>query len=261
MESWRVIHHPAGDAAWNMAVDETLLRSYESGNSLPTLRFYGWSCPSISLGRFQRVDGSLDRSYCESNDIPVVRRPTGGRAVLHGADLTFTVVQPNAGGSVQDSYHKLSTAIYNALLSAGVPVQTFTDASDVARMRSVANCFDLNARFEIALDGRKVLGCAQLRTATAILQQNSLLLTQPPADNLNAFVDCRGYMGGTCISQYTEDDAILSSICRSIEHVFDCSLVASGLTPEEEHAARRFVTSKYATCEWNLNGASAVVDM
>ena len=254
MESWRVIEHPAGEAAWNMAVDEALLWSYTSGKSPATIRFYSWDVPSISLGRFQKIDGSLDLPYCASRRIAVVRRPTGGRAVLHGTDLTFSVIQENGRRSIQDSYRNLCIAVQTALLAAGVPATTFKDSSDMARMRSVANCFDLKAPFEIALHGRKILGCAQLRTDRAILQQNSLLLEPPSSDNLNAFVGRCPDPSGLCVSDYAERELVLSCVCREIEQLFDISLQRSGLTPEEESVARSLAQSKYRTDAWNLNG-------
>jgi lipoyl(octanoyl) transferase len=254
MESWRVIEHPAGDAAWNMAVDEALLRRYTSGKSPATVRFYAWDVPSISLGRFQRIEGSLDLPFCFSRGIVVVRRPTGGRAVLHGTDLTFSVIRENTRHSVQDSYRNLSIAVQTALLAAGVPATTFADASDAARMRSVANCFDLRAPFEIALGGRKILGCAQLRTEKAILQQNSLILEPPSSDNLNAFVGRCPDASELCVRDYAEREVVLGCVCREVEHLFGVSLHTAGLTTEEESTARELAQSKYRADAWNLNG-------
>jgi lipoate-protein ligase A len=258
MDFWRVIDHPAGDAAWNMAVDEALLRSYTSGKGLATIRFYSWEVPSISLGRFQKIDGSLDLPFCASRGIAIVRRPTGGRAVLHGTDLTFSVVQQNTGHSVQDSYRKLSAGMHTALLTAGVPADTFNDLSDSARMRSVPNCFDLKAAFELALNGKKILGCAQLRRENAILQQNSLVLAPPASDNLNAFVGHCPDAGGACVSDYATRQVIILSLCREIEHLFGVSLRPSNLTVEEESIARVLAESKYRADQWNLNGRGIV---
>jgi lipoate-protein ligase A len=91
---WRLIQDGAGHAAWNMAVDEAILEAIIAGEQPPTVRFYRWAKPSVSLGRLQRAEKVLNMSLCRERGIPVVQRLTGGKAVLHGHDLTLCVVAP-----------------------------------------------------------------------------------------------------------------------------------------------------------------------
>ena len=84
---WRLLLDEAADGAWNMAADEAMLLSHAAGKSGPTLRFYAWSPAAVSLGYFQHADAEIDRAACANRGIDVVRRLTGGRAVLHGAEL------------------------------------------------------------------------------------------------------------------------------------------------------------------------------
>jgi lipoyl(octanoyl) transferase len=256
MDTWRLIHHPNGDPYWNMAVDEELLRSVATGQSPPTVRFYGWNVPTISLGRYQDIEGSLDQEFCRSRGIPIVRRPTGGRAVFHDSEITFSIVRENSGGSVQDSYRQLSKAVIDALLELGVPAHPFGSSSDSARMSAVPDCFDLKASFEVAVDGAKVFGCAQYRSDAAILQQNSLRIKHPAADNLNAFVRVGSREHGHCITDFAEKDAIIASLSRSIERNFGKSLAAAPLSETEGLIATTLASHKYRTDLWNLNGAT-----
>jgi lipoyl(octanoyl) transferase len=244
MDVWRLIEDPPCDACWNMAADEALLRSFEGGQAPPTIRFYSWKVPAISLGRFQRIEGSIDQRFCESHGIPIVRRPTGGRAVLHGTDLTFSVVKPKCGQSVQESYQGLSKAVMRALTECGVPVESFGTASEPSRMRGVNNCFELQAPFEAALDGRKVLGCAQLRGQHGILQQNSLFLEPPASDNLDAFVNGAAWHGASCVADYVDRETLVHAICRAVEQAFRVSLKPSCMSEAEEMTARNLADTK-----------------
>ncbi|MDO8682253.1 MAG: lipoate--protein ligase family protein [Armatimonadota bacterium] len=258
--TWRLIEHGCGDPYWNMAVDEAIFKSFCAGKSPPTIRFYLWNRPSISLGRFQKPDGSIDTGYCKTNGISIVRRPTGGRAVLHGTDQTFSVVKEHGGASVEESYAGLSRAVTEALTEVGVPVKPFSTASDRLEMVSAANCFDLKARFEVALHGRKIFGCAQLRAEQSVLQQNSLILEAPDADNVNAFVGGCPSMSGVCVAHYADRDTITRSICKAIVRNLRVSLHLMDLTDEESELASTLVRCKYSADAWNKNGRRDFVD-
>ena len=94
---WRLLRDPPGDGAWNMAIDEAIARAVAEGRSPSTLRFYGWREPTVSLGYLQRSCGAVDRAACGRLGVAIVRRPTGGRAVLHARELTYSAAVPMEG--------------------------------------------------------------------------------------------------------------------------------------------------------------------
>ncbi|HEB01824.1 MAG TPA: lipoate--protein ligase family protein, partial [Nitrospirae bacterium] len=172
--------HAPASAAFNMALDEALLDSACKGESPPTLRLYGWSEPAVSIGRHQRAS-DVDLAFCRERSIPVVRRPTGGRAILHGLELTYSfsahLPLPGFGRSVLDSYGTLSRAFMHAFRSLGLA------ALNGSRRKKGpgpdgANplCFASASYGEISIGGKKIIGSAQRRCPYGFLQQGSIPL-------------------------------------------------------------------------------------
>lgn len=177
--TWRLIveHNPRSGAA-NMAMDQALAESCAAGDSLPTLRFYRWDPPAVSLGRHQPLsDVNIDAVAANGYDL--VRRPTGGRAILHTDELTYSVCAPadesRVQGSVMDAYLRLSNALLAGLHSLGLNADKA--GSDVRAGSQVsAACFEVPSAYEITAGGRKLLGSAQSRRAGYVLQHGSLPL-------------------------------------------------------------------------------------
>lgn len=121
-KTWRLINSGPGSASYNMALDEAIAISVRKGSSPPALRLYSWDRPSVTLGCFQKIR-EIDTEYCRDASIPIVRRPTGGRAILHNKELTysFSVKTDNAlfSKGIFDSYEKISAAFYLALKKLG----------------------------------------------------------------------------------------------------------------------------------------------
>ena len=119
----RVLVDAPAAGAWNMAVDEAIAQSVREGRSPTTLRVYEWLAPSVSLGCFQR-SGSIDLEYCSERGIPVVRRITGGRAILHGPELTYSLSASTSdgpfSGGLMDSYRRISDAFCRAMSLLGL---------------------------------------------------------------------------------------------------------------------------------------------
>ncbi|MFO8060175.1 MAG: hypothetical protein R6U70_05930, partial [Bacillota bacterium] len=160
--TWRLIEDGAGTAAENMGVDEALLLSIARGESPPVLRFYRWDPPGLSIGYFQSCAREVDEEGCRRYGFDWVRRPTGGRAVLHQHELTYAVVI-DAGllpGSVNDTYRALSTALAAGLRRLGVAAELALGRPPTRRSRelSSAACFDSATPNEVAVGGRKVIG-------------------------------------------------------------------------------------------------------
>ncbi len=179
-----------GAPAYNMAKDEYCLeRTLQTGR--PSLRLYGWDRLALSLGRAQNMERELDLAACTANGVELVRRITGGRAVLHGSDLTYAVTAPTAlpafSGGILSIYREISRALVAFLRSLGCEpqVKAYT-ARERARLSSPI-CFVTPSAFEILADGRKLIGSAQRRLPRAFLQHGSIPLA-PQAELLARLV-------------------------------------------------------------------------
>lgn len=180
---WRLLIDQANNAAWNMAADETMLMALAEGTAGPTLRFYGWNPPAVSIGYFQRLDEEIDRAACARMGIDVVRRLTGGRAVLHEAEVAYSLVvhedSPGIPSTVSGSYLFFSHAIVAGLGRLGISAQLQPPEISRALLKgsnSSAACFDAPSHHEIIVAGRKVVGSAQVRHKGILLQHGSVSL-------------------------------------------------------------------------------------
>jgi len=264
--AWRLILDPPRDGAWNMAVDEALLRACDQGavGFEATLRLYGWKPAALSLGRSQPAAGAHDVTFLRAEGIDLVRRPTGGRAVLHDAERTYALVSrfsPSFPGGVLDTYRTISGALLQALRALGLAAESAPrrGAGDSDRVDGRASCFARVSAHEIVLDGRKVVGSAQLRTRSSFLQHGSILLRADPARigrATGARVDPSRLAGleEFCgrVLRTDELDGALSGAFRS---VFGVEFVAAPLTAEEQLTATRLRATKYLSAAWTLEGA------
>ncbi|HEU4557894.1 MAG TPA: lipoate--protein ligase family protein [Longimicrobium sp.] len=173
---WRLIDTPPAPGAWNMAVDEALAASVAEGGA-PVLRFYRWSPPCLSLGRNQPARGRYDLDALAARGIDVVRRPTGGRAVLHHRELTYSVAAPQAlFGGPRQAYAAINRALVAGLCRLGVPAAQQPAGAGRAPVPSLAPCFAEPVEGEVVAAGRKLVGSAQRRLGETILQHGSLPL-------------------------------------------------------------------------------------
>lgn len=180
MTTWRLIHTPFKTGAWNMAADEAILEHIHRGESMPTLRLYSWNPPCLSLGHAQSFN-DVDVQRLEERGWQVVRRLTGGRAILHTDELTYSVTggadEPALAGGVLESYNRLAQALMHAVHSLGLPVEM--KEHENAQTGNTLNpvCFEVPSTYEITVQGRKLIGSAQARKKEGVLQHGSLPLT------------------------------------------------------------------------------------
>ena len=177
--SWRLIVDGAQRGAWNMAVDETLAEAVDAGRSAPVLRLYRWSPPSLSLG-FSQPFEVADAAFCAARGVGVVRRPTGGRAVLHHLELTYAVVAPLGKvpftHDLQAAYHAICRALVAGLASLGVAAEVSgRPGGDLVKPTQAIPCFIGPAAGEVVAGGRKLVGSAMRRVGDSILQHGSIL--------------------------------------------------------------------------------------
>lgn len=175
MKKWRFLNTGVSSGAYNMAVDRAILEDYSVGRAIPTLRIYQWSPPAVSLGYFQRRH-SIDSTACGSRGIDIVRRPTGGRAVLHFNDISYSVVAGSCDGippSLEGSYQLISEGLRRAFSTLGF--DTELGSASVGDARSDI-CFLTAAAADILYKGKKIAGSAQTRSKDSMLQHGSIIL-------------------------------------------------------------------------------------
>lgn len=175
---WRILYDRPLSGRWNMALDEAILETVSRGEALPTLRLYAWEPACLSLGISQHAsDADFERLVVHGWDL--VRRPTGGRAILHTDELTYSVAlpvtDPIAQLDIVESYRALSAVLMAALDALGAQTQADRRADTTAK-RPGPVCFEVPSHYEITVEGRKLIGSAQVRKSSGILQHGSLPL-------------------------------------------------------------------------------------
>ena len=233
--TWRLLDTGAAPGAWNMAVDEALLEALRLGLVPPTLRAYRWARPTLSLGYAQRTD-SVDLAAAAAAGVDVVRRPTGGRAVLHAGDFTYAVAVTGLPAGVAASYRALAAALVEALRALGLQASL---APGTARPGRSAACFATATLADLVVDGRKAIGSAQVRRAGAVLQHGTLYLTRPAAHAARLLpdeaevADLAGLLGAA-----PPWEAVRDAFVAGFARAFDVALVPGPLTAwEAERAA------------------------
>jgi lipoate-protein ligase A len=176
---WRLIGEGAQRGAWNMAVDEALVEAVDAGTSAPVLRLYRWSPPCLSLG-FSQPYEAAGAGFCAAHGVDVVRRPTGGRAVLHHLELTYAVLAPLGRGpfthDLQAAYRTICGALVAGLSSTGVAAELSGEPhGGHLRPTEAIPCFIGPAAGEVVAGGRKLVGSAMRRVGDSILQHGSIL--------------------------------------------------------------------------------------
>jgi len=177
--TWRLLVDPPAQGAWNMAVDESLLEHVGRGESLPTLRLYAWEPACLSLGYAQPF-ADVDIVRLSQRGWDVVRRPTGGRAILHTDELTYSITapldEPRVVGTVLESYNRLAQALLAAVQSLGIAVELKDHEKGQDNGTQGPVCFEVPSAYEITVGGKKLIGSAQARRREGVLQHGTLPL-------------------------------------------------------------------------------------
>jgi lipoate-protein ligase A len=255
VKTWRLLPLEVLDASLNMAVDEALFRLHAQGKSPPTVRFYRWAPPAVSLGRFQSLDG-VNHEACRRLGLAVVRRSTGGRAVLHLRDLTYSVVAGTADGvpaTLTASYGLLSRGLAEGLRLLGVEAEPGREAT---RASGPTVCFLRSTRGDLTHKGRKFLGSAQSWRGDSLLQHGSVLLA-PQAEVWAELLGASGSeaLGARLASRTTSLEEILGrpvdaeEVARALgcglERTLDIRLEAGNFSPEEWDLAREIAPTRF----------------
>jgi lipoate-protein ligase A len=264
MRQWRLIDDCPAVGAYNMAVDEVILESVSSGSALPTLRLYAWNPPCLSLGYGQK-SSDVDFERAASLGWDVVRRPTGGRAILHTDELTYSLTLPAdhdlASGTVVDSYRRISNALVSGLSLLGLSSQADRHAE---RSNPGAVCFETPSHYEITVEGRKLVGSAQLRRHAGILQHGSIPLSGDlsricdalayPDDAAREFakshVHIRAITLGEALNRPISWRTVADALIQGFSETFDVTFSPESLTPSEQSRAAHLAADTYANPNW-----------
>ena len=251
--TWRLIRDGSRNAPLNMALDEAIMHAHSRGVSPPTIRLYGWESPSISLGYFQDVERSgIDLQYCRDKGICLVRRPTGGKAVLHGHDLTFSIVAaetelPEGHRSVLASHRWLMTGIVKGFSILGLEVRL---GSPIPSSQKSADCFAHAAACDVVWGQHKLAGSAQVRRHGVILEQGSIPIRPPGTDPSAVFgLASAGHLPALGALTGAEiEDAMVAGFRSSL----GVEIVEGHLSEEEFGLSAELVQTRFGSDEWTF---------
>jgi lipoate-protein ligase A len=262
---WRLIVDQETDGASNMAIDEAIVTMVLEGASLPTLRFYGWSPPCLSLGRSQPY-ADTDLAACRGAGVDIVRRPSGGRAILHTDELTYSVAllqaDPLAAGGILESYRRLSQGLLAGLQLLGVQAEQAASARKPMGDPS-AVCFETPSDYEITTQGRKLVGSAQWRARGGVLQHgtlplcgditriiNYLVLPGAERETQRQFLRTRATTLEASLGCSVPFARAASALADGFAQALDLQLVSGALTTREQDLAAELRRSRYAAPDW-----------
>ncbi|MCM3080244.1 lipoate--protein ligase family protein [Brevibacillus invocatus] len=274
MEKWRFMVTEPMSPAMNMAVDEAILQLHGEGKVPPTVRFYTWDPATLSIGYFQKAVKEINLEEVHRQGLGFVRRPTGGRAVLHDKELTYSVIvseeHPKMPSSVTEAYKIISMGLLHGFQNLGLSAEMVSLASEEEKEKYTSPgssaCFDSPSWYELVVEGKKVAGSAQTRQKGVILQHGSILLDMDvellfsllnfPSERVKQRMMESFRQKAVTINEVSTRPIGLQEAIEAFGRGFasglDVELVASDLTAEERELAHELVQTRYGTEEWNM---------
>lgn len=266
--NWRLIITPPARGAWNMAVDEAILEATVAGSVPPTLRLYAWQPPCLSLGYAQPF-ADVDKEKLAALGWDLVRRPTGGRAILHTDELTYAVIgpqrEPRLQGSILESYQRLSQALLTALSLLGLSAQAQPLPSEDQNGNPKGPvCFEVPSNYEITIHGKKLVGSAQARKREGVLQHGTLPLwgdltriTQAlcfnddsERANASSRLKARATTVEAELGYHLSWDEAAQAFVSAFQQVLAIELTSNSLSSAELARAEELIRAKYGEREW-----------
>ncbi|NIS83164.1 MAG: octanoyltransferase [Anaerolineales bacterium] len=266
---WRLILSPPASGAENMALDDAVLQAVSTGASPPTLRLYAWDPPCLSIGYAQPI-GDVDLQKLEALGWDLVRRPTGGRAILHTDELTYAVISPehhpDLSGGVLRSYQKLSAGFAAALKGLGLEVTIQPDIKLPEDQRTDPVCFQVPSAYEITAEDKKLIGSAQVRRRGGVLQHGTIPLrgdiaricqvlnyeTQTDREEAQQRVREQAATITDLLGRPVDWIDVAQAIKEGFERSLGWTLVEGGLTDHELQTCDSLTTTRYRSQDWNL---------
>ena len=277
---WRLIKDSYHTGFMNMAIDEAIMMAHREGLVPPTIRFYQWSPPAVSLGYFQDLKKEIDVDACKNLGVDIVRRPTGGKAVLHDKELTYSFIirenHPLVNASILETYKKISGGMIRGLSYLGIKAELVplreklksTPSGNEAKSKIPHSdiksiCFSVPSQYEVQVTGKKIVGSAQVRKREIVLQHGSLLIELEKDKLFSVFnfpsVQIRERLKtrfkATSLEEILKKKINFSELSeilpRGFEEEFGVKLTEGKLTEQEEKISTDLLENKYSTYEWN----------
>ncbi|WP_110111296.1 biotin/lipoate A/B protein ligase family protein [Bacillus sp. CGMCC 1.16541] len=273
-DTWRFIDSQNRSPYYNMALDEALLDWHSQGEIPPTIRFYGWNPPTLSIGYFQKAEKEIDLDKVKELGLGFVRRPTGGRGVLHEHELTYSVIvsesHPDMPHTVTEAYRVISEGLLEGFRKLGLEAyfaipRTEEEKSSLKNPRSSV-CFDAPSWYELVVEGRKVAGSAQTRQKGVILQHGSILLDLDEDKLFSVFKYSSDRLKERMQRAFREKAVAINAIANrtigldeakeafreGFAKALDIDLQPYELSEEEEAYVQQLADEKYASDDWNF---------
>lgn len=266
MRQWRLVYDAPAPGASNMASDEAILSAVASGEAPPTLRLYGWVPPCLSLGYGQHAR-DVDTTRLTARGWQIVRRPTGGSAILHADELTYSLALPLdhalARGGIVESYRRISTALQMAMIQLGA--QPRAERSESPAMPNTV-CFETPSHYEITVDGRKLIGSAQVRRRRGVLQHGTLPLSgdisricdaliypdEAARAVAKAAVRARAITLVEALGREVDWQTTADAVAQGFVEAFGVSFTTESLSPAEMAHAKRLAVEVYGSDDWTF---------
>jgi lipoate-protein ligase A len=272
MPNWRSLETGFLNAYENMAIDEAIFIGCQKKKSPPTIRIYGWKPPAVSLGYFQKAENAVDLGACKRRGVDVVRRLSGGRAVLHHRELTYSIIcregTPPLGSSVLGSYKTISECLIITLRGLGLDVQWVASRekhSATQEKDKTSSCFSSPSWYEITVEGKKICGSAQKRGDGVLLQHGSLLIEYDPELLAEVLVSRKKEeeflteirTSTTAINRHLSKkidfNTLKKLVLKSFEEQLQITLNTGQLSEYEFKRKDYLLKQKYSTDSWNLH--------
>lgn len=272
-ETWYFINSGPCSPSFNMALDEALLDWHSEGKIPPVIRFYEWNPATLSIGYFQRAERDINLQAVKEQGLGFVRRPTGGRAVLHEHELTYSIIvseeHPDMPKTVTEAYRVLSEGLLEGFRNLGMDAyfsvpDTEEKQEDLKKPKS-AVCFDAPSWYELVVEGKKIAGSAQTRQKGVILQHGAILLDIDYEKLLSVFhfanEEAKEKMRvklpekAVAMNDLVEESITIAECVEAFKLGFEKSLHISlqpySLTEEQLQYVVSLEQNKYLTEEWN----------
>lgn len=251
----------------NMAIDEAIFRETIKNKRSPTIRFYGWRPPAVSIGYFQDPQNEINLMQCRKDGVDVVRRLTGGKAVYHNDEITYSVVagvqEDIFPGDIYGAYKVISNCLIQGLAHLGIKAELAEAGRAMEDADLKACCFSIPSRNELLVSGCKICGSAQMRTKDGFLQHGSLLLSFDPVKTAGLILPAiksqhLSKLGNsvTAINEEINADVDIGAICNALKKgfadVLGIEITEQSLT-EAEIILKNELLKKYADPLWNMS--------
>lgn len=256
----RLVPFKRRDGRENMAIDEHLLQRH-GPSGIPVLRLYGWQPPAITLGRYQGID-RLDLEACSRDSVPVVRRITGGGAIYHDTEMTYSVVWPDhsesGSGSIEGSFERINAFILETYRSLGLSPAYAKDCTAGDNSAGRAHfCFSGNENYDILINRRKIGGNAQKRVRGSLLQHGSIPLAVDAGRAQRYFRDRIDPGNFTALNEAcgrgVSTEELIGIITAAFSSVMEADLFERELDGREEETVRALLNERYSLDSWNYN--------